>query len=159
MNVTLREITADTVIPVVKLSVKEEQQKFVATNAVSLAQALFSEEAWYRAIYKDDCLAGFVMLYDESLRKSPPESPKLILWRLMIDHQYQGMGIGRAVIDLILEHARQRECFKNLQTSYVPGERGPEKFYLSLGFTPTGEMDDGEIVITRSLTEKVKSQI
>jgi diamine N-acetyltransferase len=69
-QVTLREITSDTVRAVTALSVAEPQRAFVAPNAVSLAEALFASEAWYRAIYHAEELAGFVMLYDESLR--PP---------------------------------------------------------------------------------------
>jgi diamine N-acetyltransferase len=42
--VTLREITADTVTPVIKLSVAENQKGFVAPNSVSLAQAHFAPE-------------------------------------------------------------------------------------------------------------------
>lgn len=76
MLISLREITADTVRQITSLSVKPEQQCFVASNAISLAQALFSPEAWYRAIYAGDSPAGFVMLYDESLRTSPPPSHK-----------------------------------------------------------------------------------
>ena len=36
-----------------------------------------------------------------------------------------------------------------LYTSYVPGDRGPWPFYEKLGFVPTGEMDEDEIVIRR----------
>jgi hypothetical protein len=43
MAVTLREITSGTVNAVLKLSVAPEQQRFVAPNAVSLAEALFGE--------------------------------------------------------------------------------------------------------------------
>ena len=53
--VSLRQITADTVRSVTRLAVKRDQERFVAANAVSLAQALFSSEAWYRAIYVGDC--------------------------------------------------------------------------------------------------------
>ena len=65
-TVSLREITAQTVGPVMRLSVAESQKGFVATNAVSLAQALFAPEAWYRAIYSGEELVGFVMLEDQS---------------------------------------------------------------------------------------------
>jgi diamine N-acetyltransferase len=34
----------------------------------------------------------------------------------------------------------------------VQGEGGPEDFYLRLGFVPTGEIDDGEIVACLDLT-------
>jgi hypothetical protein len=65
-RVSLREITAETVIAVTRLAVADSQKGFVAPNAVSLAQALFAPEAWYRAIYLDDTPVGFVMLSDES---------------------------------------------------------------------------------------------
>ena len=68
MNVTLEEINSDTVRAVCKLVTTVEQQKFVAPNAMSLAQALFSDEAWYRAIHADGVLVGFVMLSDETLK-------------------------------------------------------------------------------------------
>jgi diamine N-acetyltransferase len=37
----------------------------VAPNAVSLSQALFSDEAWCRAIHADDEKGGFVMLAND----------------------------------------------------------------------------------------------
>lgn len=145
-SVTLREITSMTVISVVKLTVAESQKHFVATNAVSLAQALFAPEAWYRAIYVDEEIAGFVMLEDTSLRSPPPEEPMVTLWRLMVDARFQGMGVGRAAMHMVIEHARKKG-FRSLLTSYVPGAGSPEGFYLSLGFRHTGRMEDDEIVI------------
>jgi hypothetical protein len=47
MTVSLREITAGTVRRITDLAVTPDQQRFVASNAVSLAQALFSPEAFY----------------------------------------------------------------------------------------------------------------
>lgn len=124
-----------------------EQAGFVAPNAVSLAQALFSTEAWYRAIYVDDTLAGFVMLYDESLRDTPPENPEIGLWRFMIDARWQRKGIGRAALDEVVAHVREKRRFKVLQTSYVPGPGCPEAFYLGAGFRHTGRMDGTEVVL------------
>ena len=54
MAVTLQPITQETLRQVLKLAVSPEQASYVASNAVSLAQALFHPEAWYRAIYLDD---------------------------------------------------------------------------------------------------------
>ena len=48
--VSLREITSETVRQITRLSVSLEQQRLVASNAISLAEALFSPNAWYRAI-------------------------------------------------------------------------------------------------------------
>jgi diamine N-acetyltransferase len=147
MKVTLREITQDTVIAVTKLSVHPGQQSFVASNAVSLAQALFSDEAWYRAIYADEELVGFVMLSDETLKVNPPAEPNIGLWRLMIDAKHQRKNIGREVMRLVLQYVRSRPGVRYFYTSYVPEPGGPGPFYLGLGFAPNGEVEDGEVVV------------
>ena len=152
MIVTLREITADTVRAVTRLAVRPDQERFVASNAVSLSQALFSDEAWFRAIYADDDLVGFVMLADGTLKKDPPAEPNVGLWRLMIDARHQRRGIGREVIRLVLDHVRTRPGVRHLYTSYVPGDGTPGPFYRSLGFEPNGEVDDGEIVLVYPLS-------
>jgi diamine N-acetyltransferase len=147
MNVSLREITRDTVHAVIKLTVAPDQQGFVAPNAVSLAEALFSDEAWYRAIYADDELVGFVMLSDESLKHEPPAEPNIGLWRLMIDQRHQKRGIGREAMRLVLNHVLSRPGIHYFYTSYVPEPGGPGPFYLGLGFEPNGEVEDGEVIV------------
>lgn len=149
--ISLREITADTVRAVTKLSVREDQTRFVASNAVSLAQALFAPEAWYRAIYAGDEPVGFVMLYDESLRLPPPVSPAVGVWRFMIDCKHQRQGIGSAALKLIISNMRSKGLFKELELSYLPDSGSPEPFYRQLGFIATGRIDDGEIVMALPL--------
>jgi len=149
--VTLREITADTVIAVCRLSVAEAQKGFVAANAVSLAQALFAPDAWYRAIYLGEEPVGFVMLEDTSLRSPPPDEPQAGVWRLMVDARHQGRGIGRAAMRQVIDHVRRKGLFRTLEVSYVPGPGCPEAFYLGLGFRHTGRRDGPEIVLERPL--------
>lgn len=147
-HVTLREITADSVIAVVRLAVAEDQQGFVAPNAVSLAQALFAPQAWYRAIYLGDEPAGFVMLDDESLLSPPPAQPRIGVWRFMVDARFQRRGVGRAALMQVIAHARGRQPpFSALELSYVPGPGCPEPFYRGLGFQPTGRMEGKEVVL------------
>jgi len=152
-RVTLREITAETVRAVVKLAVAEDQTRFVASNGMSLAQALFAPEAWYRAIYLDDEPVGFVMLSDDSLLDPPPERPEIGVWRFMVDAKHQRQGVGRAALRQVIEHVRRKGLFQKLSLSYVPEEGGPERLYLSLGFRPTGEIDDGEVVMELDLND------
>lgn len=152
MTISLRQITADTVRQITDLSVSPEQQGFVASNAVSLAQALFTEEAWYRAIYVDESPAGFVMLYDESLRKAPPANPQVGLWRFMVDARFQGQGVGAAALQEVIAHVKSRRLFTSLLVSYAPGPGCPEEFYLKAGFQHTGKVEDGEIVLELPLS-------
>lgn len=151
MDVALREISAETVRRITDLAVAPAQQRFVASNAVSLAQALFSPEAWYRAIYAGEVPVGFVMLYDESLRTAPPEKPEVAIWRFMIDAAHQGNGIGAVALDQVIRHVEAKALFSSLLVSYVPGPGCPEKFYLRGGFAHTGRVDDGEVVLERKL--------
>jgi diamine N-acetyltransferase len=146
-NVSLREITAETVRDVLRLAVRPEQQGFVASNAVSLAQALFSPEAWYRAIYLDEKPVGFVMVYDESLRREPPAAPQVGIWRFMIDAAYQRQGIGAEALRQVIDHVRAKAVAPALEVSYVPGPGCPEPFYLRAGFRHTGREDEGEVVL------------
>jgi diamine N-acetyltransferase len=146
-DVTLREITEDTVIPVIELAVAESQRGFVATNAVSLAQALFSGAAWYRAIYLAEEPVGFVMLHDETLLDPPKPGPEVGVWRFMVDERFQGRGIGREAMRRVIAHVRARGGPRSLWVSYVPGPGCPEPFYRSLGFQPTGRMEGDEVVL------------
>ncbi len=144
-KVTLREITGDTVRQVTDLSVTEHQNSFVAPNAVSIAQAYFEPKAWFRAVYADDEPVGFAMLYDD------PDKPEYYLWRFMIAADHQSRGFGKQAMELVIDHVRNRPNARELLTSYVPAEGGPEHFYRKLGFVDTGKVDDGEVVIRLEL--------
>ena len=142
--VSLREIDADTVRTICNLAVREDQQKFVAPNAVSIAQAHFSEYAWFRAVYADDTPVGFLMLYDR------PDKPEYYLWRFMIDARYQGMGFGEKAIARLVDYVKTRPSAQELLTSVVQDEGGPQPFYEKLGFGLTGDYEDGEAVMAET---------
>ncbi len=139
--VTLREVTGDSLRAILNLKVKPEQERFVASNAVSIAQAHFEPKAWFRAIYAGETPVGFLMLYDD------PDAPEYYLWRYMIDGRYQRLGFGRQALNLLIDHVRTRPGARELLLSYVPDEGSPEPFYASLGFANTGEVHDGENVM------------
>lgn len=151
--VTLREITAETVRAITALTVSAEQGRYVASNAVSLAQALFAPSAWYRAIYADETPVGFVMVHDETLLSGAdrPAQPVVGLWRYMIDQRCQGQGFGRAALLQVIEQFRGRPGITRLLTSCVPGPSSPQAFYERLGFVATGEMDEDEVVLALPL--------
>jgi diamine N-acetyltransferase len=144
-KVSLREVSAQTVVDICDLSVAPGQERFVAPNSVSIAEAYFCEKAWFRAIYADETPVGFLMLYDD------PQKPEYYLWRFMIANSYQGKGYGRRAMELLIEHVKRRPMAEELALSYVPGEGSPEGFYRGLGFEPTGKVDEGEIVMALRL--------
>lgn len=144
-EVTLREISADTLGAVLRLETAGHQDKFVAPNSVSIAQAHFSERAWFRAVYANETPVGFVMLDIDEVK------PEYWVWRFMIDQAHQGEGYGREGMIRVIEYVRTLPGAKTLCLGYVPGEGNPSPFYRKLGFVDTGKEDDGEMLMELEL--------
>lgn len=73
------------------------------------------------------------------------------LWRLMIAAGERGKGYGAAALQVAFAELRRRGA-SEVYSSWVAGDGGPEGFYRKLGFQPTGEIDDGEIVARLALS-------
>ena len=149
-EITFRRINARTVDEVCELSetLSDAQRDMVADNALSIAEAHFSENAWFRAIYADDVLVGFVMLHIGADHDDGIDYPGAFLWRFMIAGPHQGLGFGRRTIERLVADLRARG-FKELRLSCHEVEGGPEPFYRGLGFVPTGGRyaEDGEMTL------------
>jgi diamine N-acetyltransferase len=143
--VGLREVTEDNLRTILSLAVAEHQEHLVADNATSIAQGCYAADAWYRAIYAGDRPVGFVML---SLQ---PEKPQYYVWRFMIDHRFQRMGLGRRAMEQIIAFVRGQPGAHQLLVSYVPEDGSPQPFYSGLGFVDTGEVHDGEMIMSLEL--------
>ncbi|NVD41148.1 GNAT family N-acetyltransferase [Ensifer sp. HO-A22] len=139
-EITFRRISALTVCDVCELSetLNEEQRNMVADNGTSIAEAHFSENAWFRAIYAEETLVGFIMLHQGSDWDDGIDCPGVYLWRFMIARPFQGKGIGKKAIDLVVRDLKARGI-RELYTSYGLGEASPEGFYTGLGFVRTGD--------------------
>lgn len=144
-DIHLREVTAKTLWPVMNLEVAEDQGWYVAPNAHSIAEAHFSDHAWFRAIYAGDQPVGFVMLYVDT------EQPRYFLWRLMVDKDHQRKGCGFQAMQQVIAYVRTLPGAEFLETSYRAGEGDPSPFYYKLGFEETGEKLEGENVIRLKL--------
>ena len=139
-RLTLKKLNNDNFYDVCQLSVKPEQLGHVDSNALSMAEANFSDHAWMRGIYLNEEPVGFVMV------DARPETNKFYLWRFMIDQRHQSLGFGRAAIQLVVSDLKLVFNASELTTSVVPVENGPQKFYENLGFQLTGNnMEDKEL--------------
>jgi diamine N-acetyltransferase len=150
-QISLREITRNSLSEVIGLSVDPAHEAFVANNAISIAEAHFHPEAWFRTIYAREEPVGFLMLHDEHLLEHPRQEGLYFLWRLMIDSRFQGRGYGRLAIEALVPHVRSRPQARRLLTSCLQGPGSPLSIYLKAEFSETGEQMDGEIELARSL--------
>lgn len=144
-EVNLKILTKENYLPILKLKVHESQAEFVASNAMSLAQAHFHDDSWYRGIYLGNEPIGFIMMEVSTV---PLEGLDLVgqpyLWRFMIAERFQGNGYGKKALQLAIDEIKTWPNATTLFTSYQPGNGSPEKFYLSFGFLNTGIKEDGE---------------
>jgi diamine N-acetyltransferase len=140
MAITLRAITRDNLSQCLRLSTTEEQKNFVAPNVRSIAEAYVEPTFVPLAIYADDMLVGFVMYGRD------PQTGFDWVIRLMIDAQHQGQGYGRAAMHEVLVRIRQQPECKEIRISYEPENTIAEQLYRSMGFEPTGEIEEGEVV-------------
>jgi diamine N-acetyltransferase len=142
--VRLAELTPDNVRDACDLRIKPEQERFVASVADSIADAyVHPDTAWPRLILAGDRVVGFVMGgFDPD---SEIDAFRAGIWRLAIAAEEQGRGYGRFAVEAVAQEARRRGQDR-ITVLWIPGEGGPEEFYLRLGFRPTGEELSGEVV-------------
>jgi diamine N-acetyltransferase len=145
-RIHFKRITASTVLEICRLSetLSPVHRRMVTDNAISIAQAHFSERAWMRAIYVEDTPVGFLMLHFGSDYDDGIDCPGAFLWRLMIAGPHQGQGYGKEALDFLVAHL-SAQGYHELYTCCGQGEGSPEGFYRAYGFTPTGDDYDGEI--------------
>ena len=139
MHVSLREITDENLRPVMDLDVADAQREFVASNSRSIAEACYTTDVWMRAIYAEDEPAGFLLLSERR------QVPHYYLWRFMVDRRFQGRGVGRRAMELLIDYVRALPNASEMFLTYVPAPGGPREFYAKLGFADTGREHDGEL--------------
>ena len=80
----LQAITFETVRSYIMLEVSANQRAYIATNAVSIAEAHFSPGAWLRGVCEENEPVGFVMLFDPtipgSVEREPIAHDEMSLW-------------------------------------------------------------------------------
>ncbi|MDF3301410.1 GNAT family N-acetyltransferase [Streptomyces tropicalis] len=150
MNSRLRleEITPDTFDTAVGLRVRPDQEHLVAPVVKSLAEAyVYPGTAWPRLIRDGDRAVGFLMAFLDIDWRGDGSGTDIRsgLWRLNIAAAEQGKGYGRYAVASVAAEIRRRGGTR-LTTTWHPGADGPERFYLGLGFRPTGETSGGQTV-------------
>ena len=146
----------------IELTVLPGQENFVASNAYSLAEAYVVNKAREAdgeegvavpyAVYENGKMVGFVMYGyfppDEDEDSYSNDEHIYYFWRLLIDKNHQGKGIGREVIKRVMEEIKSRPygeasyCY----VSYEPTNIASKTAFASYGFEEDGRVFGGEVV-------------
>lgn len=146
----------------VALKVLPEQDNFVASNAISLAEAYDENKAFAEtgkgniavpyAVYENGNMVGFAMY-----GYFPPEDDEdsyckeehhYYFWRLLIDKNHQGRGIGRETVRQVMEEIKSKPCGEAsyCYVSYEPTNIASKTTFASYGYEEDGRVIDGEVV-------------
>ena len=154
-NLRLVKATRENFWELMDLRVTKEQEDFVASNAISLAQAYDchadGDFAQAFGIYDGETPVGFAMIGHNSEDyegMAEVYRHSYCLWRFMIDRRYQKRGYGRDALKLLLDYVRSFPDGAEAlwSTSWEPENKVAAKLYHDFGFTENGETDGDEIV-------------
>ncbi|MGE7983088.1 GNAT family N-acetyltransferase [Solibacillus sp. NPDC093137] len=126
----LKTITKDNWIKAISLKVREDQVKFVASNAVSLAQLNFLQNFHAKGIYYGEEMVGFTLYgLDE-------EDHEYWIYRMMIDQKHQGKGYGKEAVQLVIEDIQKMKepHHQTITLSYEPDNEHAKRIYKKMGF-------------------------
>ncbi|MEV8169891.1 GNAT family N-acetyltransferase [Microbacterium sp. NPDC077486] len=138
------ELSAATIVAVNNLSLKPGQEQFLAPVSYGIAATVINPQtSWQRVILDRNEVVGFVSAnFDD---EAPEEHFRSVLWRINVDADDQGRGIGRFAVENLIDEARSRGV-DHVNVIYEAGEDGPEAFFRRVGFTPVGETAYGEVI-------------
>ena len=143
-DLRLVELSATTIVAVNNLSLKPGQEQFLAPVSYAVAGTVANPAtAWQRVVLDNDEVVGFVSANFDL--DAPQDHFRSVLWRINVDADDQGRGVGRFAVQKLLEEARDRGM-DHVDVIYEAGEGGPQAFFDRVGFTPVGETEYGEVI-------------
>lgn len=148
MNVKLVEVNSENWYECCKLEVTESQKDFIEPNAISILQSKFEPTLKPYAIYLEDKAAGFLMY--NSIKE---ELDGYWIYRIMIDKEHQGKGIGRAATELMLLEMANALKANKIVVGYRPDNKGAHQLYASLGFIDQGDRFGKEMAVIKYIND------
>jgi diamine N-acetyltransferase len=140
-EITLAEITDDNWRAVADVAPRDDQRRFVAALGARYLLLSMRGGVWTSlAVMAGDAVAGHVMwALDDGIHW---------IGGMLVDASAQGSGVGRAAVEAII--ARLADA-REIRLSCHPENAAADRLYRALGFTPTGEIEDGEVILSRKI--------
>ncbi|MGA5680861.1 GNAT family N-acetyltransferase [Bacillus cereus] len=131
----------------IRLSVKAEQRTFIASNLYSIAEVQFLDSFYAKGIYVGNKMIGFTIF------RIDPDDNNYWIYRLIIDEKFQGKGIGKQAIYLVIEEITQNNNtnIPLIMIGYHPENLTAKFVYKKAGFIETELSSWGEQLAKYSL--------
>ncbi|MEV0809477.1 GNAT family N-acetyltransferase [Micromonospora sp. NPDC050200] len=139
-HVTLRSVDDDNWRDVADIAPRDDQRTWVAALAARYLVLTMRSDVWTSlAVYADETVVGHVMwgVDDDGSRW---------IGGMVIGAAEQDRGVGRAVVRTLADWLAAQAGGSVVRLSYHPDNTPAARLYTSLGFTPTGTLEDDELV-------------
>jgi diamine N-acetyltransferase len=143
-SIRIEDVSRATWFAATTLAVAPEQTAhFSAPVVYWLAESRFETHFRPMTIARGDELIGFLVYGVD------PDDGAYWLITFMIDHRFQGCGLGRKALGAFLRRFDEEHPSTPLTLGHHPDNRVAAGLYESFGFASTGERIDGEAIRRR----------
>lgn len=149
MNIEIREVTKKNQKEILALHVGGAQKSYIEPTEQSLKDAVKYKPFHPAGLYKDGELVGFAMY-----GFFPREGEKGRVWldRYLIDERFQGQGLGRIMLEALIEYLVKLYHCNEIYLSVYENNLIAQRLYQKLGFHFNEERDiHGEKVMVKVL--------
>jgi diamine N-acetyltransferase len=140
VDLILLPVTADNWRDVADLAPRDDQRRFVPALAARYLLLGTLEDTWHNLGAFEAGVAVAHVMYG-----TDPDDGSRWIGGLLVDAAHQGRGVGRRVVELLIERLRAESGA--IRMSYHPDNDSSRALFTGLGFTETGEMADDERVM------------
>ncbi|UQW97799.1 GNAT family N-acetyltransferase [Rummeliibacillus sp. G93] len=147
-SVEINELNEENWYECCALEISESQTKYIESNAISIAQSKFEISLKPFAIYYEEKVVGFLMY--NTVRE---ELDGYWVYRIMIDKNYQGRGIGKAATQLMILEMSKLPNAKKIIVGYNPENKEAHHLYASLGFIDYGDRFGKEMAVIKNINK------
>ena len=140
----LEELNATNIVAANTLSLKPGQEQFIApVTYAAEASVVNPATAWQRVARSEDRVVGFI--HGNFDPENAHEEFRACIWRINVDAEVQGKGVGRFLAHALAEEAKRRG-FHRITVLWEPGDQGPGEFFHRIGFRDIGETQYGDVI-------------
>ncbi|MEO7980491.1 MAG: GNAT family N-acetyltransferase [Sporichthyaceae bacterium] len=141
-DVRIVDVDADTLDAVLEVRPRPGQEAWVRPVAWYVAKAAYDGGVWQPlALLSEGQVVGFAQTAFD------PGDGSWAIGGVVVDAEQQGRGIGRAAIEGLIDRLRADPRCRLVALAVAEDNTAARELYRSLGFVPTGDRDDDELVM------------
>jgi diamine N-acetyltransferase len=149
-----RPVTRDALLPLIGLTVRDDQRDLVSSNMKTLAEAPYEPGSVVWGLWDGDVPVGLMAMVDPAgVRLNGPflAPGAAYLWRLMVAADRQGRGYGGQALRHAIATARGWGA-GHLVVGVNDVPHGYRSFYEGFGFVSSGVVEDDDLLLVLDLS-------